>query len=711
MFIAVIELEANNIAELDKMIILIIQSEDWRANRSLDQPSSSMPKFCQSTRQHLLSVPRTASGFRATSSHVLELQKHAMTSVDDLFKSHSSATKRKFENPSELDPNQAYKSVKLNPNSDVKRSPHASVTDEIEDGDEAGPSLPPDFGAEDGDDEEGRFFGGGLDDNAIDAIDYLDAQDAEGPIMEEKYDLPWLRKLTLNFEKKINKNAELRARYEDDPSKFMASEGDLDETIKSLSILSEHPELYEEFVKSESAARLVELLAHENTDIAIDAIEIISELTDEDVVAEQEQWDVLVNAMLENDLLSLLISNFSRFDEKEDADRSGVYHSLSVLENLLSQPANTDTIGKQEKLVAYLLGRIQQQEKPTTQNKQYGSEILSILTQSSSPNRRRVIEANGVEILLTQLAPYRRNDPDKDSDEEEYMENLFNCLTSLVDEWEGKSKFLEAEGIELCLLMVRDGKTSKSRALKVLDHACGYAEPTATDDAQINGTTSKTKEEEQLGTTPHNSHDRTKPSPSKPLGQRPELPEPSTLVCEKVVESRGLKPLFSTFLKTKKHDPATTEHILGLFASLLRSLPGNSDARFRVLAKFLEKDFEKINKLVSLRRDYSSRVAAFDAQLKDRKKGLSKEEQDELEMENISTRLSEGLYCLERIDAILAWLVAEDDGASNYIVKALAERDETLQDVRKTLQAQLDGVLEVEPAEREVLETLIGFLE
>lgn len=78
----------------------------------------------------------------------------------------------------------------------------------------------------------------------------------------------------------------------------MASEADLDADIKALSILSEHPELYGEFAKLGCVGSLVSLLAHENTDIAIDAIEILSELTDEDVEAEQEQWDALVDGMV-----------------------------------------------------------------------------------------------------------------------------------------------------------------------------------------------------------------------------------------------------------------------------------------------------------------------------------------------------------------------------------------------------------------------------
>ena len=131
--------------------------------------------------------------------------------------------------------------------------------------------------------------------------------------------------MALNFERRISKNAELRGKFEDQPEKyvrlpilfygrhlphrlvdsvnkiiprFMKSEADLDADIKSISILSEHPELYEEFAKLGCVASLVSLLAHENTDIAIDVIEIIDELTDEDVEAEESQWSSIVDPMV-----------------------------------------------------------------------------------------------------------------------------------------------------------------------------------------------------------------------------------------------------------------------------------------------------------------------------------------------------------------------------------------------------------------------------
>ena len=649
-----------------------------------------------------------------------------MASIDSLFKGTNAAEKRKLENPSEADPTQAYKSMKLSSDGDVKKS--AYVEDEYDE-DEAGPSLPPgydaDDGDDDGDDDEGRFFDNGMDEDAKDAMDYLDAHDGEEAITEETYDTAWLRKMALRFEKKVNTNASLRAKYPDDPIKFMESECDLDEGIKDFSILSEHSELYGEFAKSPAASRLVELLAHDNTDIAIDAIEIISELIDEDVDAQQEQWDTLVTAFLDADLLSLLISNFARFDETNAEDAIGVYRSLSVIEYLLSQPTNLDTVGKESKLLAWLLERIQKSEEPTTQNKQYASEILSILTQSFRPNRVRLIEADAIDTILVQLSKYRLNDPDKDSEEEEYMENLFDCLSTLLDEPEGKLKFMEAEGIQLMVVFLKTGKTSKSRAFKLLDHACGYAE-TATPLEGIDPFPRTFCFGISFGiSVTGNAVEiffHVREVPDCPCAQNRENNEDAdrtedsqpgyvaTLVCEQVVELEGLGPIFRALMKTKKLSPETIEHILGILASLLRSLPIDSLSRIRVLAKFVREDYEKISKLVSLRRGYATRVAAFDAKLREQKRGLSKKEQDDVDMENIASRLSEGLYCLERIDVILAWLVAEDDGMKEAIVKALGERDESLADVRRTLQAQLDGVLQVKPAEREMLEVLVGFL-
>lgn len=108
-----------------------------------------------------------------------------------------------------------------------------------------------------------------------------------------------------------------------------------------------------------------------------------------------------------------------------------------------------------------------------SQNKQYAAEVLAILLQSSSSNRKKFIELDGIDSILQILSSYRKRDPAKDSDEEEFAENLFDSLICLVEEDSGKTKFVEAEGIELALIMLKEGKFSKPRALRVLDHALG----------------------------------------------------------------------------------------------------------------------------------------------------------------------------------------------------------------------------------------------
>ncbi|KAK4459742.1 Catenin-beta-like protein [Cladorrhinum samala] len=630
-----------------------------------------------------------------------------MTSIDEIFQKSGIPSKRKLDPI--RDPTEVYKSAKLSSNG---HSRHAQV-DDADDDLEAGPAPPPDDDEGDygpaappededgGDDDEGRFFGGGITAQEKEILDYMDDPSLSNPSAlpddDSKIDQSWLKKTALAFEKKISRNAELRARYESDPSKFIESEADLDSAIKSLSILSEHSTLYPLFAKLGCVGSLVSLLAHENTDIAIDAIEIIGELTDEDVAASDEDWNALVDGLLESDLLGLLLSNLSRLDEEaQEADREGVYHALSVIENLCSRPEVTETIGSDEPLLKWLLSRASKAEKPVTQNKQYSAEILAILVSSSSKNRRSLTGLEAVDSLLQLVAPYRRRDPDKTSgDEEEYVQNLFEALTSLVDETEGKTKFLEAEGVELCLIMLKEGgkKLVKPAALKLLDRA-------ASSSSSSSSSTSS-------------SSSSSNPKSNSDSDSDPRVPPASLLVCQKIVEAGGLKPVFTMFMK--KMDRFTAERMVNLFASLLRSLPADSPERIRALAKFVEKEYEKTEKMVKLRRDYAAMLAAVDARIEREKQGMDSEEDiADMEVTWLAQRLDEGgLFTLQTIDVVLAWLIAEDDGARKKIGELLADRDEDFGVIKATIEEQIEALdTETEQGRetKEMLTALVQFL-
>ena len=50
------------------------------------------------------------------------------------------------------------------------------------------------------------------------------------------------------------------------------------------------------------------------------------------------------------------------------------------------------------KLLRWLLGRVRQREFDS--NKQYASEVLAILLQSSPTNQQALVDADGIELLL-----------------------------------------------------------------------------------------------------------------------------------------------------------------------------------------------------------------------------------------------------------------------------------------------------------------------
>ncbi|OQO09613.1 hypothetical protein B0A48_05015 [Cryoendolithus antarcticus] len=578
-----------------------------------------------------------------------------MASITDLFKGPSQASssgsiKRKFNSH---DADRAYKATKYSSNSSPKQ---ASLEDAPEDDDfEAGPSLPP---AEDlPDDEEGRFFGGGVSRDAAEALNYIDTQDTNDAngieYGVEKIDASWLKRTAVSFERRIAKNAELRAKHEGEPAKFMASEAELDAQVKEWSLLSEHGELYPPFVESGAAGQLVGLLGHENTDVAIGAVQILSELLDEDVEVDEEAWEGLVEALLEADLGELVMSNLGRLNEQEESDREGVYHCLAVLGALAGKQEVAERVGTVQ-VLEWLCDRIRRAEKSVGQNKQMAAEVLQVLLQSSSELRQKLAgDVEGVDLFLQLLALYRKRDPVKDSLEEEWVENIFDALTCVLDETPGKAAYLEAEGMELTLIMLKEGGFSKSRALRVLDHALGGVEGAAG-------------------------------------------------VCEKLVEAGGLKTLFSTF--TKKPSGTTTEHLLGIFTALLRWLPGESAARIRTLNKFTEKNCEKVAKIVELRKDFARRLSAADEEIKLERRMMDEEDWPEREAEWLSRRLEGGLFGLQTTDVILAWLVAEDKTAKKVIIDGLGG----LADVKASLVEQAAGAEDDEA--KEMLSTLIDFL-
>ncbi|KAM5540507.1 hypothetical protein V8D89_005965 [Ganoderma adspersum] len=565
----------------------------------------------------------------------------------------------------------------------------ATVEDEDEGQDsmDFAPGGDADYFAEE--DDEGRFFGGGLTKEQKDILNIFD-QAGGDDVREDLEEMTptGVRRSLTRFERAANKNQDQRSKYPDDPTKFIESEADLDLAIKALLPLAQSPVLaYPEIVRSGAIERLVGLLSHENMDIVIDVVEVIHEFTDEDAGNDQEDEEdeasredalkQLVESLLSNSILELLVDNLSRFNEAEESDRQGIFHVLGIFENVLGFNAELSTqLVSKTKILPWVLKRIESPKHD--ENRGYAAEILSILLQDHRTNRLELGKKDGVESILKILSRYRKKDP-VDADETEFMENVFDCLCSALGEPEIKQQLLDSEGVDLMVLIMKDKMQARSRAIKVLDYAT-----------------------------------------SGPKG---------TAACETFVDALGLKTLFSSFMgKANKKQKASvghaasedTAHTLGIVSSLLSNLASDSPARIRLLAKFVENSYEKPEKLLEIRDSAHARLKVTEKEIADEKKRMVEDGDDVEGMEDLwyLRRLDGGLFTLQTVDYILAWIVMEDDGVREHVRKLLDRKNQSFKDVVMTLQIYHDNVDDdntgdpgAEPSQREILHNLIAFLD
>ncbi|KAI9086968.1 hypothetical protein K1719_031129 [Acacia pycnantha] len=166
------------------------------------------------------------------------------------------------------------------------------------------------------------------DNNNINGIDLslLEAVEKSQSSVEE-IDLKALKKLVLTFECHLKDNIDVRLKYLNQPDRFANSEIELHEELQKLKVLAGDPELYLDLVNLNVVLSIVDLLNHDNTDIAIDVVQLLQDLTDEDVLEDNDKpARVLVDTLVENSVLELLVQNLHRFPD----EMAAVYNTLAT---------------------------------------------------------------------------------------------------------------------------------------------------------------------------------------------------------------------------------------------------------------------------------------------------------------------------------------------------------------------------------------------
>jgi len=228
-------------------------------------------------------------------------------------------------------------------------------------------------------------------------------------------------------------------------------------------------------------------------------------------------------------------------------------------------------------------------------------------------------------------------------DEIEFVENLFDAICFGINEQPANQLAFEKAGcIKLMSSMIRERKFCKTPALRVMDIALSKCQSN----------------------------------------------------CEAFVDQKGLKTLFSAFMgKGKKRirrggkseDQSDEEHCISMIAQLFMNL---SDVRYaRLLRKFVENAFEKVERLIELHDKYYRKLEDAERKYQERKeKGELDDDEDESAEAVYLRRIENGLFTLQLIAIVIGFVsTANDAPLKERVVQLLHQRDASLLIVRNIL--------------------------
>lgn len=323
-----------------------------------------------------------------------------------------------------------------------------------------------------------------------------------------------IKNSSISLSKCIEKNAMSRIKYPKKPEKFMETELALNDELESLKSVAASMDMYPNLVKTGIVKDILGLMTHDNTDISQAVISLLNEWMDVNLLVSEginenaDHMRILVSEFLGHFGIESIIGNMGRFDQSQEEEASGIDDTLTLVESLLDIDAtislNIDRsiVGTliQSNLLSFLLEKISHRANkgmhldPISETiKTHSAELLSAILQhedarskiknfsslspfsqeqqkqSSSVSKKENTSTtiNGIETLLLSIASYRKKDPPTES-ECEYLENLLDALSASLLCPDNIKPFLEAEGVELMLLNIRQKVHAGLGSLRVL---------------------------------------------------------------------------------------------------------------------------------------------------------------------------------------------------------------------------------------------------
>lgn len=401
---------------------------------------------------------------------------------------------------------------------------------------------------------------------------------------------------------------------------------------------------------------LLPLLEHPNTDIGNKVVEIFHEIFhDEEGFQDEEEFEIvsqLAINCLTSDLFLFFcihIQNLMKAGKSDDSDDSqAIFQIFQIVEdilNLFHQPGRDDSNVIEfynrltvSNIVLTLIEMFKQDPKVVKtdswsailspseySNRLYATELCATIFQlsamdlkhpnalvSEAVNKLWITSIEGlmlVESLLISISVYRGRDP-KDSDEQEYLFNLFDCLAALLlNSSVARNSFAsdQCQGFDLFLMLLKEINIARIRAIQIVDYVL------ASEDT---------------------SHLAVKFINSGGL----------KLICP-ILMGKGTSKLIKCYPKLLLSLDQDESHACAIVASLFKNTPCPSSAYFRLITKFVEGSGEKFSKLVEIHKKYAVKLADFD-----RLHGIKRKIDED---EWILDRINAGLFVLHQVDVSL----------------------------------------------------------
>ncbi|KAL6081041.1 hypothetical protein STEG23_004679, partial [Scotinomys teguina] len=270
-------------------------------------------------------------------------------------------------------------------------------------------------------------------------------------------------------------------------------------------------------------------------------VDLLQELTDIDTLHESEEGaEVLIDALVDGQVVALLVQNLERLDESVREEADGVHNTLAIVENMAEFRPEMCTEAAQQGLLQWLLKRLKA-KMPFDANKLYCSEVLAILLQDNDENRELLGELDGIDVLLQQLSVFKRHNPST-AEEQEMMENLFDALCSCLMLSSNRERFLKGEGLQLMNLMLSSPCCGDPNHATVRNHNVSdmQSNPFGGHDSQVENPCSNLREKKI-----------SRSSALKVLDHAMIGPE-GTDNCHKFVDILGLRTIFPLFMKSPR---------------------------------------------------------------------------------------------------------------------------------------------------------------